>query len=66
MTTITWPDGGVLLWPVPVLGDFKAWRPERQAALLAQTSWTMLVWNEAVVLRYVRHSFFSGRAGAIN
>jgi hypothetical protein len=45
MLVNTWPGDGFLLWPVPEHLDFPAWRSEHAAAVLAQTSWTQLVWN---------------------
>jgi hypothetical protein len=44
----TWPDGGIQLWPVPILGNnpLASAKSARAAFELAQTQWTQLVWNE--------------------
>ena len=48
--TSTWPSGGFLIWPVPVLGerDFKVWKSARAAFELARDHWAQMAWNEAL------------------
>jgi hypothetical protein len=46
MLACLWPGNGFLLWPVPERTNFQAWKSEKNAADLAQTTWMSLVWNE--------------------
>jgi len=46
MLACTWPGNGFLLWPVPEKTNFPAWKSEKNAADLAQTTWMSMVWNE--------------------
>ena len=45
MVAVTWPASGPMLWPVPEITDFKAWKSEQQAARLGRTIWTMMIWD---------------------
>jgi hypothetical protein len=47
MLTYMWPGGDILVWPVPEFIDFKVWKSEREAAMLAQEQWMQLAWNDA-------------------
>jgi len=48
--TSTWPSGGFLIWPVPILGDrdFRVWKSARAAFELARDCWVQMVWNESL------------------
>jgi hypothetical protein len=46
MLTYTWPGGDILVWPVPTVVDFKTWKSERDAAMLAREKWMQLAWND--------------------
>jgi hypothetical protein len=48
--TYVWPDGALLLWPVPIPDgrDIKAWRSARRAYELACDQWVQMVWDDAV------------------
>jgi len=43
-----WPEGGIMLWPVPILGSryLASAKSARAAFELSQEHWTQIVWNE--------------------
>jgi hypothetical protein len=46
--TSTWPNGNVLIWPVPILTEreFPVWKSARAAYELARDRWVQMVWAE--------------------